>query len=100
MCLKTSNEKQKQDKKLMKKFALYETVRQLGYYNMQDPRAKKLTGLTKKDYNYIIEHYSKLISKYPDIKECVKYKIENLKQAKITKLDITKSDLCNNCKKL
>lgn len=100
MCLKTNKKTQRQDKKLMKKFALYETVKQLGYYNMLDPRARKLAGLTKKDYNYIIEHYSELISKYPDIKENVKHKIEDIKSAKTTKLDITKNDLYYNCKKL
>lgn len=105
MCLKIINQinklsKQEKYKKQMKKFALYETVRQLGYYNMIDPRARKLTGLSKKEYNYIKENYSKLVSKFPNIKERVKHKIEDIKSAKITKLDITKNDLCDNCKKL
>ena len=100
MCLNANKEKQRKNKKQMKKFALYETVRQLGCYNMIDPRARKLTRLTKKDYNYIIEHYSELISRFPDIKENIKHKIEDIKSAKITKLDITKNDLYNNFKKL
>lgn len=28
----------------------YEVVRQQGYYNMFDPRARKLTGLSEKEY--------------------------------------------------
>ena len=43
----------RQKEKLLK----YEVVRHQGYYNMFDPRARKLTGLTEEDYIYIQKHY-------------------------------------------
>lgn len=85
-------------------------------YNMLDKRARILTGLTEKDYNYILKHYTKLILKFPKVKEKAKSKLQYLKSAQISKiiaikgcsncieivskkLDVTENDLCENCKK-
>ena len=102
----------KQEEKLLQ----YEIVRQQGYYNMLDKRARILTGLTEKDYDYILKHYTKLILKFPKVKERAKLKLQSLKSAQISKiiaikgcsncikivskkLDVTENDLCENCKK-
>lgn len=45
-------------------FDAYEKVRVSGKYNMFDERAIKESGLTKKDYLYVMGHYSELASKY------------------------------------
>lgn len=36
---------------------VYERVRERGTYNMFDPRARELTGLSKDRYIYILENY-------------------------------------------
>jgi len=36
----------------------YERVRLTGYYNMFDPRAREMTGLTRERYIFILENYS------------------------------------------
>lgn len=99
------------------KFEKYELVRQQGYFNMLDPRARKLTGLNKEDYKYILKNYTKLISKFPDTKHRVKLRLDYIKSANIAKivaikgckncieivskkLDVTEQDLCENCKKI
>ena len=38
----------------------YEEVRQEGRFNMLDPRAQRLTGLSKEDYWYCLEQYVSL----------------------------------------
>ncbi len=98
------------------KFLQYEIVRQQGYYNMLDDRARILTGLTEKEYNYILKHYTELILKFPKVKDKAKSKLQYLKSAQISKiiaikgcsncieivskkLDVTENDLCENCKK-
>ena len=48
-------------------FDAYEKVRVSGKYNMFDERAMKESGLTKKDYLYVMEHYSELASKYKNV---------------------------------
>ena len=102
----------KQEEKLLQ----YEIVRQQGYYNMLDKRARILTGLTEKDYIYILKNYTKLIQKFPKVKDKAKSKLQYLKSAQISKiiatkccsncieivsrkLDVTENDLCENCKK-
>ncbi len=104
--------KGKQEEKLLQ----YEIVRQQGYYNMLDKRARILTGLTEKDYNYILKNYTELILKFPKVKEKAKSRLQYLKSAQISKiiaikgcsncieivskkLDVTENDLCENCKK-
>lgn len=42
----------------------YEQVRCIGCYNMLDPRATVLSGLTKEQYRYIICNYSDLNDRY------------------------------------
>ena len=64
----------------------YEIIRQEGNYNMLDPRAREQTGCMKKEYNYIIENYTKLISKYPNIKGRASKYSTNKKSTKISKL--------------
>ena len=61
----------KQEEKLLK----YEIVRQQGYYNMLDKRARILTGLTEKDYIYILKNYTELIQKFPKVKDKAKSKL-------------------------
>ncbi len=94
----------------------YEVVRQQGKYNMLDPRARNLTGLTEERYSYIIKNYNKLMKKYPNIKKQVKLRLQYIKSANIAKiiatkgckncidivsnkLDVTIDDLCCECKK-
>lgn len=102
----------KQKEKLLK----YEVVRQQGYYNMLDPRARQLTGLSEEDYEYIIRNYTELMQKYPNVKEKAKQNLNYLKSANIAKivslkgcnncieivsnkLDVKLDDLCENCRK-
>ena len=55
MCLKVRvNEEQENLEK-------YELVRQLGYYNMLDERARQLTGLETEDYRQIQKNYTELL---------------------------------------
>ena len=95
----------------------YEVVRQQGLYNMFDPKARKVTGLSEKEYINIQKHYSELMQKYPDIKEKAKINLANMKSATIAKvialngcnkckrivsnkLDVALKDLCENCRKI
>ncbi len=73
----------------------YEVVRQQGKYNMLDPNARELTGLSKERYIYIIENYSELMQKYPDIKEQAKLILQYIKSANIAKIIATEG--CKNC---
>jgi hypothetical protein len=136
MCLKTNlkaqNKDLKQDilkqcndlsqilkeNKQQEKFERYEFVRQQGLYNMiTDPRARKLTGLSEKEYQYIQIHYTELMKKYPDTKERAKQNLAYSKSANIAKiiaikgcsncieivsekLDVTENDLCEDCRKI
>lgn len=83
------------EKKLVRNLIEYEFVRQQGKYNMLDERARKLIGLSQKDYIYIIEHYEELIKKYPDVKKQVKLRLEYIRSADIVKIIAIKG--CNNC---
>lgn len=38
----------------------YEKVRKGGRFNMFDPRARRLTGLSADMYSYVMQHYSTL----------------------------------------
>jgi hypothetical protein len=38
----------------------YEEVRDEGRYNMFDPRARQLTGLSREDYLFTLSNYSEL----------------------------------------
>lgn len=103
----------RQKEKLLK----YEVVRQQGYYNMFDPRARKLTGLTEEDYIYIQKNYTELMKRFPETKERAKRNLAYLKSANISKiialkgcenciqivskkLDVTENDLCESCRKI
>ena len=94
----------------------YELVRQQGYYNMLDPRARQLTGLTEEEYLYIIKNYKELMIKFPKTKENVSRRLKYITSALIAKiiaikgckncieivskkLDVTIKDLCENCRK-
>lgn len=128
MCLKTSQEQEiikqaqsiidllqngRQKENLLK----YEVIRHQGKYNMLDPRARQLTGLTEEDYFKIMKDYKKLVSKYPDIKPRATRELEYIKSAKISKiiavkgckncieivsnkLDVKETDLCEECRKI
>ena len=45
-------------------FLDYETVRKSGIYNMFDPQARDLSGLSKDKYITIIRNYSELKEQY------------------------------------
>ena len=44
----------------LENFRRYEEVREEGLYNMFDPRARELTGLSEKDYIFVMNNYSDL----------------------------------------
>jgi hypothetical protein len=44
----------------IKNWQAYEIVRAEGSYNMFDPRARELTGLSKADFAYCMDNYSEL----------------------------------------
>ncbi len=48
----------------IEQFEKYLKVQSKGLYNMFDPRARQASGLSESIYNYIIEHYDELASKY------------------------------------
>lgn len=83
------------EKKLVANLIEYEFVRQQGKYNMLDEKARKLIGLSKKDYIYIIEHYEELIKEYPEVKKQVKLRLEYIRLADIAKIIAIKG--CNKC---
>lgn len=106
-----------EEDKLKDKLFRYEVVRLQGNYNMLDPRARQQTGLSKKDYMYIIKNYSRLMNKYTDVRSMSINRIEYLKSAytakviglkgcencrnKVSKkLDVKAEDLCENCQKI
>ena len=47
-------------KKQLLDYRDYESVRQEGKYNMFDPNARALTGLTKEEYRFVMNNYSEL----------------------------------------
>lgn len=47
-------------KEQLKNFRIYEEIRKEGLYNMFDPNARALTGMTKAEYIFVIENYSGL----------------------------------------
>ena len=57
-------------KKEEEKFQAYLAVQESGYYNMFDPRARKLAEemndieISKSDWVYMIKNYKELIKKY------------------------------------
>ena len=57
-------EQKKDDTISRKQFRDYVKVQRKGLYNMLDARARELTGLTKKQYTYVLENYSKLSETY------------------------------------
>lgn len=113
MCLKTKNDLSKdelaneiikeaedikeilEESKLKEKLLQYELVRLNGRFNMIDIRARLLVGLSKEEYNYIIENYTQLMQKYPGIKDKANTRFEYIKSANRAKLIATKG--CNNC---
>ncbi len=107
-----------EETKQIRMLFLFELVRQLGYYNMLDSKARELTGLSKEDYDFIREYYTCLMMKYPQVKQEVQLSIafineskDNLKRIvqlkgckncieKVTnKVDVTINDLCDKCRK-
>lgn len=56
--------------KELEKFQAYLAVQESGYYNMLDPRARKLAEemndieISKSDWVYMIKNYQELIKKY------------------------------------
>lgn len=89
---KTKNNKQKEN------LYRYELVRLLGTYNMLDPKARKLTGLTEKEYTYIIKNYNELMVKYPDVKNTARNTLKYIRSGQIRKIITDKG--CNQCKKI
>lgn len=94
---------------------VYELVRQQGFYNMLDDKARITTRLAKEKYDYIQKNYAELMEKYPEIKDRVKRNLEYIESANIAKivvfkgckncielvsrkLDITVNDLCKECR--
>jgi PAS domain-containing protein len=50
-------------------FQAYEEVRKRGRFNMFDPRARELTGLSREDYLNIISNYNTYMEKWPDVRK-------------------------------
>jgi len=46
----------------------YERVRLTGYYNMFDPRAREMTGLTRERYIFILKNYSGIQDQLAEVK--------------------------------
>jgi len=46
----------------------YERVRLTGYYNMFDPRAREMTGLSRERYIFILENYSGIQDQLAEVK--------------------------------
>ena len=45
-------------------YCYYERVRKSGRYNMFDPRARQLTGLSKVEYAFVMENFEALQAQY------------------------------------
>lgn len=50
-------------------FAAYVQIQFLGLWNMFSPQAIEATGLDKKTYISVMEHYTELSEKYPEVIE-------------------------------
>ena len=48
------------DEKQLRDFKAYEKMRKLGRYNVFDPRARRLTGLSEEAYTFVMNNYSAL----------------------------------------
>ena len=100
----------------------YEIVRQQGFYNMFDPKARQLTGLSKDNYLFVMKNYSRLIKEHPNIKEEITKQLQYVRYTNVNKtvllngcqncidkifnnvinnnLKLDVEDLCQNCRKL
>lgn len=45
-------------------FAQYRAIQDLGAYNMFDPRARKMTSLSREQWIEIIKNFAELIGRY------------------------------------
>ena len=105
-----------EEDKLKDKLFRYEVVRLQGY-NMFNPKSRLQTGLSKRDYTYIMKNYYKLSELHSDVKSMAINRIEYLKSAYTAKviglkgcedcrelvskkLDVKAEDLCENCQKI
>lgn len=84
-----------EESKLKEALLQYELVRLNGRFNTLDIRARLLVGLSKEEYNYIVQNYAQLMQKYPEIKDQSLIRFEYIKSANRAKLIATKG--CNNC---
>lgn len=50
-------------------FMAYEEVRKRGRFNMFDPNARALTGLSREKYINIITNYGTYMKKWPDVRK-------------------------------
>lgn len=50
-------------------FRAYVQVQYLGLWNMFSPQAIEATGLSKDTYISVMEHYTELAEKYPEVIE-------------------------------
>ena len=50
-------------------FIAYEEVRRGGQWNMFSPQAREATGLERDVYSGIINRYSELMRKWPDVRQ-------------------------------
>ena len=63
--IKEQTQVSKQDLYISKEqFNQYLNVQNLGLFNMLSEQARDMTDLTKKEYNYIIKHYTYLKDLY------------------------------------
>lgn len=52
------------NEQLKSMYNAYEDVRLSGEYNMFDPNARIMSGLSKEEYVYVMNHYSELRDKF------------------------------------
>lgn len=50
-------------------FEQYECVRSYGAYNMFDPRAREMSGLSREAYSGVMKHYAVLVVKFPGVRQ-------------------------------
>jgi N-acetyl-beta-hexosaminidase len=50
-------------------FEQYEDMRHSGRFNVFDPNARRMTGLSKEIYFEIIRNYSQYMAKWPDVRK-------------------------------